>query len=193
MKSTPVHHPLDWDSAGHEHIVFVGADDANLPERLLSNVPTGTLALIYAGSRNSDAARAWAARWPASGAATWCDDMPSALGQLDACLGAAAMGARLYIAATETRIWSVWEVAKRYAMGRDQVRTQCIASAARPVFCVHCRATTPDVRTNIGDCTGCGRKLLVRDHFSRRLGAYMGFQIDAEVPGEIPAIEEIYP
>jgi hypothetical protein len=35
--------------------------------------------------------------------------------------------------------------------------------------------------------------LFVRDHFSRRLGAYMGLMVDAESPGELPEIEEIYP
>jgi hypothetical protein len=32
----------------------------------------------------------------------------------------------------------------------------------------------------------------VRDHFSRRLGAFMGVMVDAEAPGEIPAIEEVF-
>jgi hypothetical protein len=31
--------------------------------------------------------------------------------------------------------------------------------------------------------------LLVRDHYSRRLGAFMGVCIDAEAPGEIPPAE----
>ena len=58
---------------------------------------------------------------------------------------------------------------------------------------VHCRTITRGVHTNIVSCSGCGRSLFVRDHFSRRLGAYMGFQIDAEVPGEVPAAEVVYP
>jgi hypothetical protein len=35
--------------------------------------------------------------------------------------------------------------------------------------------------------------LLVRDHYSRRLGAFQGVCIDAEVPGELPPAEEIFP
>jgi hypothetical protein len=34
---------------------------------------------------------------------------------------------------------------------------------------------------------------MVRDHYSRRLAAYMGFQVDAEAPGMIPRIESVYP
>jgi hypothetical protein len=39
--------------------------------------------------------------------------------------------------------------------------------------------------TNIVQCVGCERWLLVRDHYSRRLAAYMGVMVDAEVPGRI--------
>jgi len=41
-------------------------------------------------------------------------------------------------------------------------------------------------------CAGCGRHLLVRDHFSRRLAAYMGVMADAEAPGELPPIQEVF-
>ena len=42
-------------------------------------------------------------------------------------------------------------------------------------------------------CGGCRRSLFVRDHFSRHLGAYMGFQIDAEAPGQVPDAVMLYP
>jgi len=64
---------------------------------------------------------------------------------------------------------------------------------ARSVYCVHCKAITHNAHTNIQPCSGCGKNLFVRDHFSRRLGAYMGLMVDAEDPGQIPEIEEIYP
>jgi dimethylamine monooxygenase subunit C len=35
--------------------------------------------------------------------------------------------------------------------------------------------------------------LLVRDHFSRRLGAFMGVKVDAEEPGLHPETVELYP
>ncbi len=67
-----------------------------------------------------------------------------------------------------------------------------MGSLARRVYCVHCRTATEDVRTNIVRCTGCERWLLVRDHYSRRLAAYMGVMADAEAPGELPPIKEVY-
>ena len=40
-------------------------------------------------------------------------------------------------------------------------------------------------------CPGCGRSLFVRDHFSRRLGAFQGVCVDAETPGDVPEAVEI--
>jgi dimethylamine monooxygenase subunit C len=34
--------------------------------------------------------------------------------------------------------------------------------------------------------------LFVRDHYSRRLGAFQGVCVDAEVPGDVPAVEDLY-
>jgi len=55
-------------------------------------------------------------------------------------------------------------------------------SGARRVFCTHCRTvTTADI--GIGDtvpCAGCDAPLAVYYHFSRRLGAYMGYRVDSE-------------
>ena len=39
---------------------------------------------------------------------------------------------------------------------------------------------------NVTPCPGCGAQLFVRDHFSRRLAAFMGVKVDAEAPGEFP-------
>ena len=47
--------------------------------------------------------------------------------------------------------------------------------------------------TNVVACAGCGRHLLVRDHFSRRHGAFMGVMVDAELPGVRPAVQEVFP
>ena len=41
-------------------------------------------------------------------------------------------------------------------------------------------------------CSHCGLTLLVRDHYSRRLGAFQGVCINAEGPAEIPPVEELY-
>ena len=65
------------------------------------------------------------------------------------------------------------------------------ADNARRVFCTHSRFMSEPVTASPTRCQGCGLTLEVRDHFSRRLGAYMGVRIDAEVPGEVPR-EEVF-
>lgn len=102
------------------------------------------------------------------------------------------MGFRLYVVGTEPFLWEIAGVAEAAGLGREEMRLFASGSAARRIFCNHCRTITPGVTTNIVQCSGCHAHLFVRDHFSRRLNAFAGVQIDAEVPGDIPATEELY-
>ncbi len=78
---------------------------------------------------------------------------------------------------------------RRAALEADEIHVEVTASTARRVWCTHCKTVTADVTTSIVACAGCGRTLEVYHHFSRRHGAYMGFQADAESPGELPEVE----
>lgn len=102
------------------------------------------------------------------------------------------MGLRLYAAGSEPFVWSVYGVATEFGMSREELQLYACGSLARRVYCNHCRTITERVTTNIFDCSGCSAKLFVRDHFSRRLNAYAGVQVDAEVPGEFPELEVLY-
>jgi hypothetical protein len=104
----------------------------------------------------------------------------------------ALMGTRLYVAGPESFIGLAMKIALSFNLNKDEIRAEEIGTLARRVFCVHCRATTEGAKTNIVRCTGCRRWLLVRDHYSRRLAAYMGVMVDAEAPGELPPVQEIY-
>ncbi|ADQ85557.1 dimethylamine monooxygenase subunit DmmA family protein [Methylovorus sp. MP688] len=108
-------------------------------------------------------------------------------------LATARMGLRIYTAGTEKFMWDVTDAAADFGILNQDVMKELTGSLARSVYCVHCKSLTHEVTSNIATCSGCGRKLFVRDHFSRRMGAYMGLMVDAENPGEVPQIEEIYP
>jgi hypothetical protein len=54
---------------------------------------------------------------------------------------------------------------------------------------VHCKGFTENVTTNPVACAHCGLTLLVRDHYSRRIGAFQGVCVDAEAPGEVPEMK----
>ncbi|MET1046419.1 MAG: dimethylamine monooxygenase subunit DmmA family protein, partial [Hyphomicrobium sp.] len=79
-----------------------------------------------------------------------------------------------------------------YSIDHLSIRTEHRGSLMRRVQCVHCKGFTENVTTNPVTCAHCGLTLLVRDHYSRRLAAFQGVCIDAEVPGEVPATEAIY-
>jgi len=102
------------------------------------------------------------------------------------------MGFRLYVIGTAVFVWRVRGEGEEFGLGHQEVSLFAIGSAARRVFCNHCRTITEAVTTDIVCCSGCHANLFVRDHFSRRLNAYAGVQVDAEMPGEVPEAREIY-
>jgi dimethylamine monooxygenase subunit C len=107
-------------------------------------------------------------------------------------LAESLMGTRLYVAGPESFIGLAMKIALEFDLNKDEIRAEELGTLARRVYCIHCRATTENVRTNVVSCTGCARWLLVRDHYSRRLAAYMGVMVDAEAPGELPTLKETY-
>jgi dimethylamine monooxygenase subunit C len=118
--------------------------------------------------------------------------VPALLEEFAALAGRCLMGTRLYVAGPESFIGLVMKIALEFNLNQDEIRAEECGSRARRVFCIHCRATTEDVKTNIVACVGCARWLLVRDHYSRRLAAYMGVMADAEAPGELPVVKEVF-
>ncbi len=104
----------------------------------------------------------------------------------------AHMGTRLYVAGCESFIWTVVNIARAAGMSEDAMQKEQCGSRARPTVCVHCKTTQSAVTTNIYQCPGCGVHVFVRDHFSRRLGAYQAVCVDAENPGDLPEVQEVY-
>jgi dimethylamine monooxygenase subunit C len=119
-------------------------------------------------------------------------DGASLLGEFKSLLADSLMGTRLYVAGPESFIGLAMKIALEFNLNKDEIRAEELGSLARRVYCIHCRTTAENVRTNIVRCLGCGRWLLVRDHYSRRLAAYMGVMVDAEAPGELPPIKDVF-
>ncbi len=104
----------------------------------------------------------------------------------------ATIGLRIYVLGSEPFIWSIRRIAERHALAAEAVQLQRSGTLQRRVYCIHCHAFNEAVTRNVVTCNGCGLQLFVRDHFSRRLAAFMGVQADAEVAGELPAISQPY-
>ncbi len=98
-------------------------------------------------------------------------------------LAAERVGLRLYAAGADGFLADVCRCADQAGLGAGELFLERIGAPSRRVRCVHCRTVAEAVSTTLVACAGCGATLLVRDHFSRRLGAYMGVQVDAEAPG----------
>ena len=113
--------------------------------------------------------------------------------RLRVCLDKARMGSRVYISGTEGFIGQIIQVALEFGVDFNSLRTEHRGSLARRVQCVHCKGITDDVTASPYICTHCSLPLLVRDHYSRRLGAFQGVNIDAEAPGTAPEPEELFP
>ncbi|GAA0793447.1 dimethylamine monooxygenase subunit DmmA family protein [Marinobacterium sediminicola] len=96
---------------------------------------------------------------------------------------------RLYVAGHEGFLWDVRNLALEAGLVDEQIQLAPPVSRGRRLFCTHCYTLMEGVEASPHSCSGCGRLLLVRDHFSRLHGAYVGVQINAEDPSELPEQE----
>lgn len=101
-------------------------------------------------------------------------------------LKSAVVGLRVYVSAPETTVRRAQAVAAAAGLLHDEIGVEIRGARVRRVYCAHCHAVTEQVSTSAGRCGGCERVLVVHHHFSRRHGAHLGFQADAEVHGEVP-------
>jgi dimethylamine monooxygenase subunit C len=195
VKSKPVYEPIAADSGGRYHLLLGMGEGSACLLRVLrelhAHAPASwqhTQVLIASASelehnpfKDLELERVML-----------FDASAALLEQARTVLEQSLMGTRLYVAGPESFIGRVLQLAAAFNLHKDEIRAEHVGSSERRVHCVHCRAVTEDVRTNIVRCAGCSRWLMVRDHYSRRLAAYMGVIVDAEVPGELPPIRELY-
>jgi DNA-directed RNA polymerase subunit RPC12/RpoP len=184
-KSRPVYDKLRIDPQGRTHLIVTDLeaipDDAIGAGLGLSNIKSWVVARAAPGI---------AAAPPGSRAFRSVADLRSHLSHH---LAREPVGLRLYAVGTEAFLWDVANTARAAGMGSDEVFLSQAGSLRRRVYCTHCKSMNEEVTTSIATCRACGARLFVRDHFSRRLAAFMGVMVDAEVPGEIPEIEVLYP
>ena len=206
IKSKPVYAPLQADIRGRYHLMLgMGVGAAPLLRVIAEMQATAAQALkntrvLYipeAGEQGKAAGHGTAPeveqfRATSVGDVQSFPNAPALLDRFRIILGQSLMGTRLYVAGPESFIGLAMKIALEFNLNKDEIRAEECGSLARRVYCIHCRATTENVRTNIVRCIDCGRWLLVRDHYSRRLAAYMGVMADAEAPGELPPVKEMF-
>jgi hypothetical protein len=206
IKSKPVYEPLRADVGGRYHLLLASGPGGEALLRVLGEIRDAapqalqnTRALLVpvagtADTSNIAAHSTIATRIKEFGVTDvrLFQDVAALLTTFRTVLDESLMGTRLYVAGPESFIGLAMKLALEFDMNKDEIRAEELGTSARRVYCVHCRTTSEDVKTNIVRCAGCQRWLLVRDHYSRRHAAYMGVMVDAEAPGELPPIKEVY-
>jgi dimethylamine monooxygenase subunit C len=181
IKSRPIYEPFRLDVTGRAHLIVTSltAPPAEL-EDSLGDITVWTVKTIAPGIPA-----------PATQSLRPFRSVAELLPQLAIRLAEATVGLRLYAIGSEAFIWDAYNIAMGAGMDKTEVFVHRAGPLVRRVYCTHCRTMIEDVAVNIIPCPACGAHLFVRDHFSRRLAAFMGVIVDAEVPGEIPAAEAL--
>ena len=179
IKSRPVYAPFKLDTSGRAHLIVTNLPDPPTAfEDALACITIWTIKTIAPGVPA-----------PAAENLRPFRSVAELLPQLAVRLAQATVGLRLYAIGSEAFIWDAYNIAIATGMAKTEVFTHRAGPLVRRVYCTHCRTMIEDVAVNIIPCPSCSAHLFVRDHFSRRLAAFMGVIVDAEVPGEIPAAE----
>ena len=196
IKSRPVYGGLNIDKHAKRHLFALEGEGAlalidQVKAAGADALKNADILYVASGSKAEDHDRKLAAL----GADTFwlAPTIPVLLNRLNVMLGQAHMGTHIYIAGTEGFIGQAQQVAMNHGVDPASLHTEHRGSAARRVQCVHCKGITDNVTTSPYACTHCGLSLLVRDHYSRRIGAFQGVCIDAEEPGTAPKPEELFP
>jgi hypothetical protein len=197
IKSKPVYAPLSADLGGRYHLMLGRGPGAAALLRVLAEIRDAAVPALQKTRvllvPDADAPLTTVAfDHLGLGLVSLFRDTAPLLDAFRLVLGESLMGTRLYVAGPESFIGLVMKNALEFDLNKDEIRAEEVGTLARRVYCIHCRTTTENVRSNVVSCTGCARWLLVRDHYSRRLAAYMGVMVDAEAPGELPPIKETY-
>ncbi|WP_010324828.1 dimethylamine monooxygenase subunit DmmA family protein [Marinobacterium stanieri] len=129
----------------------------------------------------SESGAQWLVAEPGNAPGTLADSLS---GYLQRVLSDAPVTTRLYVAGSEGFLWDIRNQALSAGLVDEQIQLAPPISKARRLFCTHCYTLMEGVTSSPHTCSGCGRLLLVRDHFARLHGAYVGVQINAEDPEE---------
>jgi dimethylamine monooxygenase subunit C len=190
IKSRPVYGVLEPRS-GTRHLVVADGEGADAVIDFLSKAGASkakmlaVMHIIYTpGPNGTDKST----ELDALGAAQFyrAPTMATVLPRLARVLADAHMGMQFYLAGTESLMGQAEREIMNTGIPYLAIQKEHRGSTVRRVQCVHCKGITENVATDPFACSHCGLSLFVRDHYSRRLAAFQGVNIDAEDPGKVP-------
>ena len=193
IKSRPVYATLE-PRPGKAHVVIADGEGAYALGDLLDKAPdrAGMLAALHIlytpGPNGTDL---WAKVQGFGAAQTYrAPTIPAMLPRLSKVVSEAHMGTQFYLTGTEGLMGQAEREIMMTGLPFDAVQKEHRGSTLRRVQCVHCKGITENVAMDPFACSHCGLNLFVRDHYSRRIAAFQGVNIDAEDPGLVPAAVE---
>ena len=190
IKSRPVYAELQL-RPGVKHLVVADGEGADAVMRLVEKAGDGRAALLASmhiiytpGPNGTDKT----AELEKLGAAQFysAPSIPTLLPRLKRVLSDAHMGTQFYLTGTEGLIGQAEREIMNTGVPFAAIQKEHRGSTVRRVQCVHCKGITENVATDPFKCSHCGLNLFVRDHYSRRMAAFQGVNIDAEDPGLVP-------
>ncbi|MBY0351228.1 dimethylamine monooxygenase subunit DmmA family protein [Tabrizicola sp.] len=189
IKSRPVYARLEPRPASLHLIVADGEGAEAVVEMLAkandrSEILAAAHVIYVPGPTGVDLA----ARLEGLGAAQFfrAPTIPALLPRLARVLQDARMGTQFYLAGSEGLIGQAEREIMNTGFPFAAIQKEQRGSTLRRVQCVHCKGITENVATDPFKCSHCGLNLFVRDHYSRRMAAFQGVNIDAEDPGLVP-------
>ncbi len=188
IKSRPVYGVLDA-RPGRLHVVVADGAGAGAVTDLVAHGNAGMLAAMHILYTPGPDGGDDSAALKALGAAQMfrAPTIPTLLPRLIRVLADAHMGTQFYLAGTEGLMGQAEREIMATGFPFRDVQKEHRGSLVRRVQCVHCKGITENVATDPFQCSHCGLNLYVRDHYSRRIAAFQGVNIDAEEPGQVPA------
>ena len=193
IKSRPVYRPLE-PRAGAFHLIVADGEGAEAVVEMFARSADAKPMLdkahiLYtAGPNGTDQWETIAALGARQ--AQKAASIPTLLFRLARVLQDAPMGAQVYLAGTEGLIGQAERDVMALGFPHTDIQKDHRGSTVRRVQCVHCKGITENVKTDPFVCSHCGLHLYVRDHYSRRIAAFQGVNIDAEDKGQIPPAVE---
>ena len=193
IKSRPVYAALEA-RPGRAHVAIADGEGAEALAEMLERAPERLallerLHVLYApGPRGADLWDLVAGLGAAQ--AHRSPSIPAMMPRLQRVVAAAHMGTQFYLAGSEGLIGQAEREIMATGLPLTALQKEHRGSTLRRVQCVHCKGITENVALDPFVCSHCGLSLFVRDHYSRRIAAFQGVNIDAEDPGQVPAAVE---
>lgn len=189
IRSRPVYATLE-PRPGKLHVIVADDEGAAAVVEMLgkANDRSGMLAASHVMYCPGPTGTDLSAQLEVLGAAQFfrAPTIPALLPRLVRVLSDAHMGTQFYLAGTEGLIGQAEREIMATGFPFASIQKEHRGSTLRRVQCVHCKGITENVATDPFKCSHCGLNLFVRDHYSRRIAAFMGVCIDAEDPGQVP-------